>query len=126
MPQSCHRPACFAKVSNGRQNNWMEDLDFKEELQKYVRQGLKRDEILNFMEQDFGDYAWSLRTLDRRMRHFDIRYMNTDVMVDEVKSAVLKELDGPGKLLGLPSHAQQDKARISTKRSKEFGTCCNV
>ena len=78
----------------------MEDLDLKEELQKYVRQGLKRDEILNFMERDFGDYAWSLRTLDRRMRHFDIRYTNTDVTVEEVKSAVRKELDGPGKLLG--------------------------
>ena len=66
----------------------MEDLNLKEELQKYVRQGLKRDGILNFMVRDFGDYASSLRTLDRRMRHF------------EVKSAVRKELDGPGKLLG--------------------------
>ena len=78
----------------------MEDLNLKEELQKYVRQGLKRDGILNFMVRDFGDYASSLRTLDRRMRHFDIRYTNTDVTVKEVKSAVRKELDGPGKLLG--------------------------
>ena len=37
--------------------SWMEDLNLKEELQKYVRQGLKRDEILNIMERDFGDYA---------------------------------------------------------------------
>ena len=50
------------------------------------------------MERDFGECAWSLRTLDRRMRHFDIRY--TDVTVEEVTSAVRKELDGPGKLLG--------------------------
>ena len=48
-----------------RNASWMEILDLKEELQTYVRQGLKRDEILNFMERDFGDYAWSLRTLDR-------------------------------------------------------------
>ena len=78
----------------------MEDLDLREELQNYVCQSLKRDEILNFMEQDFGDYAWSLRTLDRRMHHFNIRRTNTDVTVEEVKSAVPKELDGPGKLLG--------------------------
>ena len=52
------------------------------------------------MERDFGDYAWSLRTLDRRLRHFDIRYTNTDVTVAVVKSAVRKELDGPGRLLG--------------------------
>ena len=78
----------------------MEDLDLKEELQKYVRQGLKRDEILNFMERDFGNYARSLRILDRRLRHFDIRYTNSGITVAEIKSAVRKELDGPGKLLG--------------------------
>ena len=89
-----------AMAARTRNASWMEDLDLKEELQKYVRQGLKRDEILNFMERDFGDYAWNLRTLDRRMRHFDIHYTNTDVTVEEVKSAVRKELDGPGKLLG--------------------------
>ena len=43
---------------------------------------------------------WSLRTLDRRLRHFGIRYTNTDVTVAEVKSAVRKELGGPGKRLG--------------------------
>ena len=84
----------YAMAARTRNSSW------KEELQNYVRQGLKRDEILNFMVQDFDDYAWSLRTLDRRMCHFDIRYTNTDVMVEEVKSAVRKELDGPGKLLG--------------------------
>ena len=76
------------------------DLRLKQDLEKYVRQGLKRDEILNFMLRDFGEYAWSLRTLDRRMRHFDIRKTDTDVTVEEVTSAVRKELDGPGKLLG--------------------------
>ena len=34
------------------------------------------------------------------MRHFDIRYTNTDVTVEEDKSAVRKGLDGPGKCLG--------------------------
>ena len=42
------------------------------------------------MERDFGDYASSLRTRDQRLRHFDIRYANTDVTVVEVKSAVRK------------------------------------
>jgi len=37
-----------------------------------------------------------MRTLD----HFDIRYTDTDVTVEEVKSAVRKELDGTGKRLG--------------------------
>ena len=55
------------------------------------------------MERDFGEYCeftWSMRTLDRRMCHFDIHHMDTDVTVEEVKSGVRKELDGPGKRLG--------------------------
>ena len=33
-----------------RNASWMEDLDLKEELQKYVRQTLKGDGILNFIK----------------------------------------------------------------------------
>ena len=91
--------AMFKMAARIRNVNWMEDLELKHE--KYVRQGLQRNEILNFMKRDFGEYAWSLRTLDRRMQHFEIRYTDTiNVTVDEVKSAVRKELDGPDKLLG--------------------------
>ena len=90
----------YAMAARTRNTSWMEYLDLKEELQKYVRQGLKRDEILSFMERDFGDYARSLRILDRRLRHFDIRYTNSGITVAEIKSSVRKELDGPGKLLG--------------------------
>ena len=39
-------------------------------------------------------------TLDRRLRHFDIQYNDKNVSVEEVKDAVKKELEGPGKLLG--------------------------
>lgn len=48
-----------------RNASWMEGRRLKEELEKCVHQGLKRDEILKFMERNFGEYAWSLRTLDR-------------------------------------------------------------
>lgn len=36
----------------------------------------------------------------RRLRHFNIFYTNTNVTLDQVKEAVGKELEGPGKLLG--------------------------
>ena len=36
-----------------------------------------------FMARDFGDCAWSLQALDRRMRHFGIRHTNSDVTVEE-------------------------------------------
>ena len=51
-------------------------------------------------------YAWSIPTLDRRLRYFNIFYTDRNVTLDEVKEAVGKELEGPGKLLGYraPEH----------------------
>ena len=40
-------------------------------------------------------YAWSIRSVDRRLRHFDIFYSDREVTVEEVRQAVSKELDGP-------------------------------
>jgi hypothetical protein len=52
------------------------------------------------MEKDFPQYTWSVHTLDRCLLHFDIYYTDKDVDVDQVKEAVAKELEGPGRLLG--------------------------
>jgi len=41
-----------------------------------------------------------MRTLDRRLRHFDIFYNDHSVEVEDVKTAMENELKGPGKLLG--------------------------
>ena len=64
------------------------------------RYGYKREEALDFLKQDFPMYAWSIRSLDRRLRCFEIYYNSPEVSVEEVKDAVKKELEGPGKLLG--------------------------
>ena len=34
----------------------------------------------------FDCYAWSIQTLDRRPRYFDVRYTDTDVQVDKVEN----------------------------------------
>ena len=88
---------------------WQDDFHLKEMLRKYVRQGLQRNEILDYMTRDFSYYLWSLRTLDRRLRYFNIYYVNKALTVMEVKDAVLQEVDGPGKLLGY--RAMQNKIR---------------
>ena len=54
---------------------WEGDNALKESLLKLVEQGLKRTEILCFAKRDFAQYAWSMRTLDRRLRHFNIYLM---------------------------------------------------
>ena len=92
-----------------RNDSWKEDLKLIEKLKAYVTEGLRREEILDFMQRDFDCYAWSIRTLDRRLRYFDIRYTDTDVAVDEVEEAVTREMEGPGRLLGY--RAMQKKLR---------------
>ena len=92
-----------------RNDSWKEGLNLKEKLKDYVTEGLRREEILYFMLRDFDCYAWSVRTLDRRLRYFDIRYTDTDVAVDEVEEAVTREMEGPGRLLGY--RAMQKKLR---------------
>ena len=81
--------------------SWKEDEELENDLKKYVARNLKRLEILDFMRQDYGQYPWSERTLARRLSHFSIKYINYDTKVETVTDAVSKELQGPGKLLGI-------------------------
>ena len=84
-----------------RKDSWKEELKLREKLKDYVTEGLRREEILDFMLRDFDFYAWSIRTSDRHLRYFDIRYTDSDVTVDKV--------EGPGRLLGY--RAMQKKLR---------------
>ena len=87
-------------ASRIRNDCWKEDKNLEETLSRYVKEGLRREEILDFVSRDFGEYAWSLRTLDRRLQYLEIQYTDRDVTIDQVESAVKKEMEGPGKLLG--------------------------
>ena len=51
------------------------------------------------MVRDFGEYAWSICSLDRRLSYFNI-HRNKSVSVEDVKSAINKELMRPCRLLG--------------------------
>ena len=56
---------------------WRQDLKLREDMEKYVRQGYKREEALDFLKRDFPMYAWSIRSLDRGLRCFKIYYNKT-------------------------------------------------
>ena len=68
------------------------------DLRKYVKENLKRREILDFVRRDYSSYSWSL-TPDRRLRFFDIKYIDYDTPLEAVSNAIDKELNGPGVLL---------------------------
>ena len=65
-----------------------------------MKQNLRRIELLDFVSRDLSEYAWSLRTPDRRLEYSGIKYTDQTVQVDEVEEALKKELEGPGKFLG--------------------------
>jgi len=62
---------------------WKDYDKLKEAMTKLVQQGLQRIEALDFLRRDFPDYPWSMRTLDRRLRHFDIFYNDESVAVED-------------------------------------------
>ena len=75
-------------------------LEIKNDLAKFVSLNLKRMETLDFLRKDYPMYAWSLRSLARRVQYFGIQFTDYDVEVNDVEAAVEKEISGPGKLLG--------------------------
>jgi transposase len=70
--------------------DWKNDQELKTDLQDYVHRNFQRLEILDFVEQKYTMYHWSLRTLCR---------IEKEVDVAQVEDAVRKEMDGPGRLL---------------------------
>ena len=68
-------------------------------MKKYVRRLFKREEIVSFVQKNYPCYTWSIPSLDRTPRHFEIYYNDRDVSVEDVRKAVAGELHGPGKLL---------------------------
>ena len=69
---------------------WKEDVNLKNEMENYVREGLQRSEMIDFLKRDFSHYKWSIRSLDSCLRFFEIYYNNKNVPVEDVVDAVQK------------------------------------
>ena len=80
--------------------DWKINEDLRSDLDKYVRENIKKCEILDFVKRDYPDYPWSMPTLSRRLKHFGIKYINYETPLEAVTDAVSKELNGPGRCLG--------------------------
>ena len=64
-----------------------------------MKNGLRQREILSYLRRDFSIYTWSERTLKRRISFFQLKREDIQASRD-VKEAVGKELEGPGRLRG--------------------------
>ena len=95
--------------------NWQNNCKLEEDIKKYVAANMQRLEILDYMKKDYAMYKWSLRTLDRRLNHFNIRYIDRDVPLDVAREAVRKELNGPGAMLGYRAMTQKMRQKYELK-----------
>ena len=83
-----------------RNIDWKNNENLKTDLDKYVRESLRKCEILDFVKRDYPEYPWSMATLSRRLRPFDIKYIDYETPLEAVTDAVAEELKGPGRCLG--------------------------
>ena len=85
------RKAMLARIWNP---DCEQDTELKQDLKRYVLQNLSRREMLDFLSQDYAQYAWSLGTLRRRLAYFDIKYVEYNTDLKEVEAAMQSELEG--------------------------------
>ena len=86
-------------------SEWKEDNQLENDIRKYVRQNFKRSEILDFVQRDFPEYTWSTATLDRRLRHFGIYYINYDTPVSRNVSYLGRNLLGVNIFMSFVIHS---------------------
>ena len=72
-----------------RNDTWKCDEELKRDLEGYVKQALKRDEVLDFVSKKYLMYAWSLRTLCCRLHYFDLLYGRVSQRLGTTKFANL-------------------------------------
>jgi len=83
-----------------RNSDWKDDAELKENILDFVKRSYTRKEMVCSLSKTFPQYAWSLRTLASRLRHFDIKFIDYNTNIDEVYNAVENEIEGPGQKLG--------------------------
>lgn len=104
--------------------SWKDDIWLKYQLEKYVEQNLKRAEILDFVNQEFSHHfqtngTCSIRTLDRMLSFFAIKFIDYSITTDEVEAAVTSELKGPGRRLGYRALTSKIRQEHNLKVSRD-------
>ena len=95
-------------MTDRRFSSWKEDDLLNGELQKYVKQGLKREEAIDFLRKDFPRFAWSNWTLDERLRHFEV-YCKDDTI--SVEKRLKRNWKAQVSYWGILRHAQENETK---------------
>ena len=77
--------------------SWEDDENLRDALEQYNDSGLKQEQILDFVSNEFPTYLWSLRSLQRRLRYFNIKHNEiTNDTILQAMDILENELKGPG------------------------------
>ena len=77
---------------------WSEDSELESFIHRMMASTSKELRFLDILQRDFPQYASSLCTLDRRLKHFGIKFIDYGINVDKDREAFNTEKDGPGQL----------------------------
>ena len=69
------------RTRNGSGKN---DTILQEQITKYVAQRLQKKEILDILQKYFPMYVCNYRTLTRRMTFFEIKFINYEILAENV------------------------------------------
>ena len=81
-------------------DTWRDNNQLSQDLENYVKQNLKGEEILDYVLSKYPNYAWSLQTSCHRLNYFNTSYQDYDTNLNYLHQVVEEKIKGPGKLLG--------------------------
>ena len=90
-------------------SSWKGDLYLMQQLTEHNLKGMCLQEMLSYMRRDFSQYSWSLITLNRRLRFFNIYRHDKNVTVDEVTKAIKTESKRARIVIGLSCNVSKNK-----------------
>jgi hypothetical protein len=85
-----------------------------------MQRNLRREEILDFMIAGYPMYAWSIRSLSRRLQHFGIKYTDYDIELEDIKKAVKKGVGRSRRSSRLSSNVAESKRGTWTQCVARF------
>ena len=91
-------------------DGWKRDANLLDDLTKMIANRWQLKYVLLIVKRDYPLYAWSLITLKRRLKHFNLRMIDECITPGQIGEALAEELVNVGGDLGF--RAMTKKIRV--------------
>ena len=72
-------------------DGWKTDANLLEDLTKIIANRWQLKYVLLFVKRNYITYAWSLITMKRRLKHFNLRMIDESITPGQLGEAVAEE-----------------------------------